>query len=100
MNAFYIAGGGALGLLGVIGGVLTVFRWFYNRGAQERGYKIALDANTESNKELTGAVSKVVDKLNEHDRRLDHAEWRIERLEAAPSVNVSVTPHRDASPAG
>lgn len=92
---------------GIVGGsvafltlVTMALRWFYRRGGTEREYKIALDANTESNKELTGAVGKVVDKLTEHDKRIDHLDWRVERLEAAPSVHVSVSPDRNASTPG
>jgi hypothetical protein len=97
-NAVYVVATVVL----AFGVIFAGFRWLlhavYKRGASEREYKLALENNTESNKELTGAVGKVVDKLNEHDRRFDHVEWRLDKLEAPTNVHVSVgpAPHRDS----
>lgn len=92
-------------ILGVLGaGALVVVRFAYKRGATERENKMALDANTQSNKDLAQVIGGVVDLLNGHEKRLDRHDWRLdehdrilERFEATP--NVSNPAHRNASSA-
>jgi membrane protein implicated in regulation of membrane protease activity len=98
-NALYIGSAVVIAIGAILAGMRFAASYIYRRGGTEREYKMALDRNTESNEKLTGVVGKVVEQLSHVDRRLDHAEWRLDKLEATPSVNVSVSPHRDPGPA-
>jgi hypothetical protein len=98
MNSAYAIAEVAGTILVALGIVAAILRWFYKRGGTERAFKIALDRNTESTVQLTGAVDKVTDLLNGHSVQLATLDVRVTKLEAAPNVSVNVSPsaYRDA----
>jgi hypothetical protein len=66
-------GTAVLALIAFLGAVGAVAAWFYKRGSAEAKLTDAVDANTAATEKLTQHLSKVGDKLNEHDVQLaDH----------------------------
>jgi hypothetical protein len=63
-----------VGILVGAGGIMTAFK---RHGEKRVRNAIALERNTEATERLSESVEKIVDKLGEHDKRLDKVEYKL-----------------------
>lgn len=93
------AGTVALAVVGVFGLAAAFIKWFFQRGADEREFAVALRDNTEAVKELANEFRRFRDEVVEKLHTLD---LRVTRLEVTPPpvhVTTQIEAPHDRTPA-